>query len=376
MKILTIDIGTGTQDIFLFDSHCEIENGYKLIMPSPTMMVRQQVTAATLAKRDIALEGVIMGGGPSGWAVKNHIAQGLKVYATCEAAKSFDDDLNKIAEMGISLVSEDEIKRLSPEILHIEMRDVDFHKIEKAFALYGVSLSDLDAVAIAVFDHGNAPVDQSDRKFRFNYLDQRIREVNSLSGFAYTAENIPEIMTRMRAVADSLQETSLPLVVMDTSPAAVLGATYDPVFPKRDRMMLANAGNGHTLVFRLGPSGIEGVMEHHTEALTKTTFDEYIAQFAAGTLTDDRVFTDNGHGCLVYTQDPYPMDHPDFNLLVTGPRRNKFKDSRYKPRFAVPFGDMMLTGCFGLLSAVADLLPDYSDEILASLASGNIENMN
>jgi uncharacterized protein (DUF1786 family) len=37
--ILTVDIGTGTQDIFLFREGLALENGFKLVMPSPTMMV-------------------------------------------------------------------------------------------------------------------------------------------------------------------------------------------------------------------------------------------------------------------------------------------------------------------------------------------------
>jgi hypothetical protein len=34
------------------------------------------------------------------------------------------------------------------------------------------------------------------------------------------------------------------------------------------------------------------------------------------------------------------------------------RDSKHKPYFAVPFGDMMIAGCFGLLSAMSDTLPD------------------
>ncbi len=51
---------------------------------------------------------------------------------------------------------------------------------------------------------------------------------------------------------------------MDTAPAAVLGATLDRRVGERPRVMVANVGNFHTLAFRLGPGGIEGVFEHHT----------------------------------------------------------------------------------------------------------------
>ena len=53
MKILTVDIGTGTQDIFLYDSQLHIENGFKLVVPSPTMIVHQQVKAATRVGRPV-----------------------------------------------------------------------------------------------------------------------------------------------------------------------------------------------------------------------------------------------------------------------------------------------------------------------------------
>ena len=60
MKILTVDVGTGTQDIFLYDSHLHIENGFKLVVPSPTMIVHRQVKAATKARMPILLTGVMM----------------------------------------------------------------------------------------------------------------------------------------------------------------------------------------------------------------------------------------------------------------------------------------------------------------------------
>ena len=44
------------------------------------------------------------------------------------------------------------------------MKDFDFPLISKTFSDYGVSLDDLAAVAVAVFDHGNAPAGVSDRQ--------------------------------------------------------------------------------------------------------------------------------------------------------------------------------------------------------------------
>src|SRR5436853_3748296 len=93
MRILAIDVGTGTQDILLFDSEQEIENSIKLVMPSPTAVIARQVRAATEQGRPILLDGVTMGGGPSHWAAMDHIRAGFPVYATPNAARTFDDDL-------------------------------------------------------------------------------------------------------------------------------------------------------------------------------------------------------------------------------------------------------------------------------------------
>ncbi len=54
--------------------------------------------------------------------------------------------------------------------------------------------------------------------------------------------------------------------------------------------------------------------------------------------------------------------------MVTGPRRGMLSGSRLKPYFATPFGDMMISGCFGLLAAAGDCLPHLRDRILAALS--------
>ena len=41
-------------------------------------------------------------------------------------------------------------------------------------------------------------------------------------------------------------------------------------------------------------------------------------------------------------------------LIVTGPRRELLAGSELPLEFAAPHGDMMLTGCFGLLRALRE----------------------
>lgn len=367
MKILTVDIGTGTQDIFLYDSRLDLENGLKLIVPSPTLMIHRKLQQATRLRQAVVLTGATMGGGPSQWASQAHIGAGLALFATPNAALSFNDDLSVVKDMGIRIISEEDARRLPAAVIRLELHDFDFQAITQAFGAFGVSLSSLDAVAVAVFDHGAAPVTVSDRQFRFDYLDQRIRQENRLSAFAYQADSIPPILTRLQAVARSSQGVDAPLIVMDTAPAAVLGATYDPIIKSVGRKMIANIGNFHTLAFRLGSTGIEGVFEHHTGLLTPAKLDHLLENLANGSLTHADVFEDHGHGALIYDPQPLQLNDPNFGVVVTGPRRGMMSASRLRPYNAVPFGDMMISGCFGLLAAAADLLPNLTEAIQASL---------
>ena len=267
MKILTVDIGTGTQDIFLYDSLLDMENGFKLVLPSPTMMVSQRIKAATAARRPIVLLGSQMGGGPSAWAAEAHARTGLAVYATPQAALTLDDDLEIVASLGIRIISEDESRVLKSDVIRIELKDFDFAALSEMFGRFGVGIKGLDAVAVAVFDHGAAPRGISDRQFRFDYLDRRIGEKNALAAFGYLSTDVPASMSRLLAVAHSETDLDSPMIVMDTAPAAVLGATFDPEVRRRGRQLIVNIGNFHTLAFRLTGTTIDGVFEHHTGEL-------------------------------------------------------------------------------------------------------------
>jgi len=174
-------------------------------------------------------------------------------------------------------------------------------------------------------------------------------------------------MTRLQAVVDSAQGIDAPLVVMDTAPAAVLGATLDRRVGERPRVMVANVGNFHTLAFRLGPGGIEGVFEHHTGLIDLPRLESLLISLADGNLAHADVFDDHGHGALVYDPSPLSLEGGSFGVAVTGPRRGMMVSSRLRPYFAVPFGDMMIAGCFGLLAATADVLPELGGVIRLSL---------
>ncbi len=374
MRILAVDIGTGTQDIYLYNSNLDMENNIKLVVPSPTMIIHRRIKQATKQGVPILLDGVTMGGGPSAWAAEAHLRAGFNVFATPQAARTFNDDLEAVKAMGIEVLSEDEATRLPGSVQRIKLQDFDFSSIVTAVQAFEIDLTDLAAIAVGVFDHGNAPANISDRKFRFDYLDERIRQLNRLSAFAYRSNEVPLSLTRMQAVVSAAKGIDLPLVVMDTAPAAVLGARFDPVVTHKPRNMIVNVGNFHTLAFRIGPSGIEGLFEHHTGFLNLDKLERLLIALAEGRITNDEVFGDQGHGALVYDPIPLTFGQGDYDVVVTGPRRGIFpagelkrKKQGLRPYFPAPFGDMMITGCFGLLAATAEVMPELAEPIHGSL---------
>jgi uncharacterized protein (DUF1786 family) len=348
------------------------------------MMIHRRIKRSLDTRTPILLTGHQMGGGPSAWAIEEAARAGIPVYMTPSAATTLNDELDKVEALGIKIVSEEESHELSA-VSHLELKDFDFKLISETFANYGVSLDDLEAIAVAVFDHGNAPAGVSDRQFRFDYLDERIRAKNSLSAFAYLSNDIPKIMTRLQSVADSAGQLPCPLVVMDTAPAAVLGAGFDPIVATRNQKIICNVGNFHTLAFRLGEQGIEGVFEHHTGEIDLAKLESLLRALANSSLKHEDVFNDMGHGALMYSQEKFGFGKDDFDVVVTGPRRSMFRtmddgpltmvNGRLRPYFATPFGDMMIAGCFGLLAATAEVLPDLAKPIYTSLqGAGGLGN--
>jgi uncharacterized protein (DUF1786 family) len=97
--------------------------------------------------------------------------------------------------------------------------------------------------------------------------------------------------------------------------------------------------------------------------LDRAKLESYLRALAAGTLTNERIFDDSGHGALTL-ESHIPSTSATPFLVVTGPRREMLRGSTLAPYEATPHGDMMLAGCFGLLRAVAALDPDFAQAVV------------
>lgn len=284
-----------------------------------------------------------MGGGPCTFALRQHLKAGRKAFATPASARTFDDDLQVVRAMGVEVLStEAEVAATGAEMLRT--RDVDVDALDDALSAF--DLAPGDRLAVAVQDHGAAPAGTSDRTFRFQNL-KRMLDQGGLLQLAYGRSEIPEYLTRMRGVAESV--THADFLVMDTGPAAVLGALEDPVVRSQERKLIVNAGNGHTLAFHMVGERIIALFEHHTSSVGPEKLGVYLERLVVGDLSNEEVHADGGHGCWIGETGTGPPF-----LVVTGPRRGDLASLTPRPYFAAPYGDMMLTGCFGLLRAWAE----------------------
>ena len=393
LRILAVDVGTGTQDILLFESDRSIENCLQLVMPSPTVIVAERIRRATVAAQPVLLTGRTMGGGPAAWAARDHAQAGLPCYATPDAARTLDDDLAAVEALGLCVISVEDVGRVraaaGERLVEIALGDFDVAAIATALGAFGVDPA-VDVVAVAAFDHGAAPPGYSDRAFRFDHIREIVAARPDPLAFAYRASELPADLTRLRAVAADAAayparegthhtraaegaphvppQPPIPaVVVMDTGAAAAVGALEDPVVRAHDTALLANVGNFHTLAFLLHRGRIRALFEHHTGELDRPRLEGYLRALAAGTLDNQTIFDDSGHGALTLdgsdTFGAFGADGAMPFLAVTGPRRALLRGGELAPYEAVPHGDMMLAGCYGLLRAVAALHPQHAAAI-------------
>ena len=337
-RILAIDIGSGTQDILLWDPDMTPENCPKMILPSPTTIIARNIQEATANGLDLFLTGKTMGGGPCTRAIKNHLRAGYRVFSLHQPALTFNDDLDKVQAMGVQLV--DKRPGLG-SIMEIPMADLDMDSITEVLRKFQIPLP--DSVAVAVQDHGYSPK-ESNRAVRFKQWQRLLKSGIRLEEMVF--QNPPGHLTRMKAVVDTVPGTW----VMDTGVSAILGAMKDPwVSARIDKgMVVVNIGNEHILAALVKGRKVWGIYEHHTSLMDPSKLSEHLNRFRKGELSNHEIWEEHGHGCetLDKVQDVGPFPY----TTITGPRRKDFMP--LEGHWAAPFGDMMLTGCFGLVEAV------------------------
>ena len=325
---MMMDIGAGTQDILIFEPGRALEGMCKLVLPSPSRIAAAKIERATDMGRDVWLWGGLMGGGSLTQAAKKHIAAGYNVYSQEQPGLSMFDDLERVKSLGVR------ISETKPEgTVHVQCGDVDLRGMAHALDHFGLTLP--KKFAAAAQDHGFS-ASRSSREMRFETWTAFLDRGGDPKDLFY--QDPPAHLTRLAALKQSLGGA----LVADSASAALLGALQDEFMGAvGDKgVTVLNVGNGHTVAFLYRAGRVRGIYEHHTGLLNRETLADHLTRFQAGRLTNEEVVAAQGHGCRVVEPGDYAT------TLITGPRRALAKGLG---RMAVVHGDMMLSGCFGLL---------------------------
>ncbi|MGH2547845.1 MAG: DUF1786 domain-containing protein, partial [Thermomicrobiales bacterium] len=327
-----------TQDILIYEPGRPIENSEKLVLPSQTQIVAKRIRTVTESRRPLHLTGRLMGGGASTDAIAAHVSAGLPVTATADAARTIHNRPERVLAAGVTVVE------TAPEGARIlELGDFDGSGMRTALEQFGIDMP--ATVALAVQDHGYRP-GFGNNDVRFDYLQSLLDNGGELSQMIF--RSAPEGMTRKESLLASVPGA----FVMDTGAAAVLGVLGDPIAGeavRSDGAVIVNIGNMHTFAALVRGERLFGLFEHHSGGMSAPLLQRLVTSLQSGELDPDRFAEEfDGHGAAFdrsyATEGPFPF------VAVTGPNRGLARSLGYYE--AAPFGDMMLTGSFGLVEGV------------------------
>ena len=331
MRILAIDVGTGTQDIMIYDDEKELENSIKLVLPSPHLFISQQIREI---ENDIYFNGEIMGGGKIKKTLQEHMEKGYNVVMEEIPAKTIRDKISQVEAIGIEIASSEKEYK---DYTKITLGDINITKLSEFLLGYDLEF-DFDEIAIAVQDHGYNE-NMGDRDFRF----EKFREKFSFKG------NIPDYYTRMKAVERCLEKEGIEIepLLMDTKFASIAGMCWDEIASNLNSFIAIDIGNGHTTAASIENGKIQGIFEHHTSSLTPESLENYLNRLADGVITNEEVYNDHGHGAHVIN----PISKIE-KVIVSGPKRELIEKTNLDWHHACPGGDVMMTGTIGLIKTL------------------------
>ena len=343
MRILAIDVGTGTQDMMIYDDEKELENSIKLVLPSPHLFISQQISEI---ENDLYFKGEIMGGGKIKRSLQQHMEKGYNVVMEETPAKTIRDKISQVEALGIEIASSEKEYR---DYTKITLGDINITKLSEFLLGYDLEF-DFDEIAIAVQDHGYNE-NMGDRDFRFEKFREKLKEPIRPEEFSFKG-NVPDYYTRMKAVERCIKNEGIdktPLL-MDTKFASIAGMCYDETASKLNSFIAIDIGNGHTTAASIENGKIQAIFEHHTSSLTPESLENYLKRLADGVITNEEVYNDHGHGAHVIN----PISKIE-KVLVSGPKRELIEKTNLDWHHACPGGDVMMTGTVGLIKTFEEL---------------------
>ncbi len=330
--ILCLDIGSGTQDVLLARPNLTPENWPRFVIPAPARMVAERIYSLTNAKQDIWLYGHNMGGGFFR-AVKAHLEAGLKIYCSMAASAALHDDVERVKAMGVEICEQAPMGAV-PVFL------ADYSPTFWQHTLQHLGLPLPNIVLAAAQDHG---VHKAGNRMGRMLLWRKLLE-HSDNPKEWLYNKIPTELTRLSTIQ---QFSGGP--VADTGTAAILGALCTKDVRERsmrEGITIINVGNSHIVAALVYKERVLAIFEHHTGQRTLEEYLHDLKEFKLGWLPDEEVRNTGGHGTAF---GKIPEEAGGFvPTYILGPQRGFLQGYG---QFIAPYGDMMLAGCFGLLSS-------------------------
>lgn len=331
--VLSVDIGSGTQDALLALPGMEVENWPRFVLPTPARQVAARIRELAGSGHDVWLYGTNMGGGFRG-AVLDALGAGRRVASTLAASRALHDCEENVVRLGVVL-SESCPRGFVP----VRLGDYAPHFWETLLRSCSLPLPHM--VLAAAQDHGDRGKAGNRTARMAAYADLLVRHPDPA---AWVSDEPDPVMTRLGTLHEA---TGGP--VADTATAALLGVLADPAILARSfrqGITVVNVGNDHVFAALVFRGQACAIYEHHTDMRTREELLDDLKEFRRFFLPREKVLQSGGHG-TAYNAPTEDVEAGGFEpTYVIGPRRAVLAGCG---QFAAPYGEMMLAGCLGLL---------------------------
>ena len=332
-------------DVLYYDDESDLH--YKAVVKSP---VRHRAEQIALIPGNLVVTGREMGGGPVSTVFKQR-AQEAEVAMTPSSAATIHHDLERVASMGIRIVSETDAADLSgtPDYTAVTTGDLQIERIKEIVKGFGVPFS-FDAIGICAQDHGVPPEGVSHLDYRHSLFRQELDKAPFAHTLLYRSDDIPSTLNRLVSISkDAAELPAKEIYVMDSGMAAIHGASIDIQTRSKKQILVLDVATSHTVGAALSDGEIAGFFEYHTHDITLDRLEVLLVDLADGKLRHDQVLEEGGHGA--YIRKAFGFQAADI-IVVTGPKRRLVQAIRFPIVFGAPLGDNMMTGTVGVLEAI------------------------
>lgn len=344
-RFLMVDIGAGTMDILFFDMASGLH--YKAVVKSPVLTIAEK---ADDLPGHLLITGVEMGGGRLSELLKRR-TQDAEVVMSASAAATIHHNPERVRSLGIHVVedAEAEFLKAKKKYNHLHLADLDITHLERIVRGFGVPFS-FESIGICAQDHGVPPEGVSHLDYRHRLFKTRLDESPFPHVLLYGKEDIPHTFNRLTSIAKCAEGIPCEeIYVMDSSMAAILGASLDSQSAGNRKMLVMDIATSHTVGAALKDGEIAGFFEYHTRDITLPRLENLLKDLADGEIQHEKILEEGGHGA--YFRKAIGFQKTD-TIIATGPKRSMLKNSKLPIRLGAPLGDNMMTGTVGVFEAI------------------------